>query len=1079
MSVYEEKIDYFRKVIDDIIRGINYYNSLNIITINEYTNAQEALEKTVNLINTINHDNIINDLQYINNNISVLIKNYGCFNFENIINVCLSNSFAIKNFDHELFLKFKVLEKYLHPLNYKIINWNTKILKINKEISKNKILSDKNILESNTLECFDMAKCTSNFIIRVHGIKVIIHDYNNKKTLVIENICDEILLTNSNSDFIRNKKNNIINFINETGACNNELFNNQIWTNFMNNLLLKDLLIYSNQEHYNKYIFTITQVNSYNQKTLESLVQDFITSDLFNQRTMLINLLLCDNKVENLYIANLLYDLLIDDKLNNDSNEQKKIYNSLNWSCKKHFKNALQKTAHYSNELLNYDSSRIPLEQQICLMKANVNVKEKAMQKLKELKSKSEDSGSKARQYLEGLLKIPFNIYKEEDILKIKNEITNSINNLIDPLKNNKITITNTNTNTNTNISILLNEINAIDDNNTIKNINTIKKIKNNNPLIINELLTLIVNYVEKNKKKINVELVKSIKNLHIIYGLNNNIKLTKENMLDFLKSINFNSLKQDKIGEYQIIQYLHELILLFKQIINNDYFNYLLTIEKNVNEIVRKNDTIVKYINTFNSILDNAVYGHKNAKLQIERILGQWINGESSGYCFGFEGLPGVGKTSLAKKGIANCLKDKNNNPRPFSFIALGGSSNGSTLDGHNYTYVGSTWGKIVDILIEHKCMNPIIFIDELDKVSKTEHGKEIIGILTHLVDSTQNTNFQDKYFSNIELDLSKALFIFSYNDVELVDKILLDRIHRIKFDTLTLDDKLIIVKDYLLPELYTKFRLNNVVIFKDDEIKFIIQHYTNESGVRKLKEVLFEIVSSINLELLKGKFLHELPYTISIEYIEEILKIRHKIRHLTINANSEIGIINGLWANAYGNSGILQIECKFFHSSTFLDLKLTGLQGEVMKESMSVAKTLALSLLTNDELKQVTKELEENKLQGIHIHVPEGATPKDGPSAGAAIAIVLYSLLTKRKIRNNIAITGEICLQGKITAIGGLDLKIIGGMRAGVSTFLYPKTNAKDFENFCEKYNKDLSNYLFIEVENITEAIKHIIMF
>jgi hypothetical protein len=257
MSVYEEKIDYFRKVIDDIIRGINYYNSLNIITINEYTNAQEALEKTVNLINTINHDNIINDLQYINNNISVLIKNYGCFNFENIINVCLSNSFAIKNFDDELFLKYKVLEKYLHPLNYKIINWNTKILKINKEISKNKILSDKNILESNTLECFDMAKCTNNFIIRVHGIKVIIHDYNNKKTLVIENICDEILLTNSNYNFIINKKNNILNFINETGACNNELFNNQIWRNFMNNLLLKDILIYSNQEHYNKYIFTI------------------------------------------------------------------------------------------------------------------------------------------------------------------------------------------------------------------------------------------------------------------------------------------------------------------------------------------------------------------------------------------------------------------------------------------------------------------------------------------------------------------------------------------------------------------------------------------------------------------------------------------------------------------------------------------------------------------------------------------------------------------------------------------------------------------------------------------------------
>ena len=152
--------------------------------------------------------------------------------------------------------------------------------------------------------------------------------------------------------------------------------------------------------------------------------------------------------------------------------------------------------------------------------------------------------------------------------------------------------------------------------------------------------------------------------------------------------------------------------------------------------------------------------------------------------------------------------------------------------------------------------------------------------------------------------------------------------------------------------------------------------------------------------------------------------------------------------------------------------------MQGDVMKESMSVAKTLALSLLSTDELKTLTKELEESKLQGIHIHIPEGATPKDGPSAGAAITIVLYSLLTKRKIKNNTAITGEICLQGKISAIGGLDLKIIGGMRAGVTTFLYPKTNAKDFENFCKKNNKDLSKYLFIEVENINDAMKDIII-
>ena len=1078
MSIYEEKIEFFKTVVDDIIKGINYYNSLNIITINDYNNAQEAIEKTVNLINTINFDNIINDLQYINNNISLLIKNYGCFNFENIINICLSSNFASKNFLNDLYLKYELLEKYIHPLSYKILNWSTSTLKHNKEISKNKFLDDKSILESNTLECFDLAKSANNFLIRVYGIKVIIHDYNTRKTLVIDNICDELLISNNSNNYVITKKNNIDKYINETGAISNDLFNKQIWSNFTNNLSLKELLIYNNQEIYNKYIFIITQVNSYNQKTLESLVQIFITSDLFNQRTIIIQLLLSDTKPENLYIANLLFDLLINTKQNDDSNEQKKIYNSLSWTCKKHFKNALHKTAHYSNELLNFDSSKIPLEQQICLMKVSTNVKEKAMQKLKELNSKSEDMGSKARQYLDGLLKIPFNIYKEEDVLKIKDEINNLAINLLNPLINNKININSGVSASTSNIGVLLNEINAIENNNNIKNINIIKKIKNNNSTIVTELLTLIVNYVEKNKKKLNVMLVKSIKNLHIEYGLDCTIKLTKENIVQFIKSINLDTLIQDTNNEHKNLQYLHELILLFKQLINSDYFNYLLTIEKNITSIVRKNEEIVKYINTFNTILNDAVYGHNNAKLQIERILGQWISGESSGYCFGFEGLPGVGKTSLAKKGIAYCLKDKNNSPRPFSLIALGGSCNGSILDGHNYTYVGSTWGKIVDILIEHKCMNPIIFIDELDKVSKTEHGKEIIGILTHLVDSTQNTNFQDKYFNAIDLDLSKALFIFSYNDVELIDKILLDRIHRIKFDTLMLDDKIVIVKDYLLPELFTKFRFNNELIFQDNEITFIIEHYTNESGVRKLKEVLFEIISSINLELLKGTFINDLPYIINIETIEEILQTRHKIRHLTINKNPEIGIINGLWANSFGNSGILHIECKFFHSSTFLDLKLTGLQGEIMKESMSVAKTLALSLLTNEELNSVTKIIEESKLQGIHIHVPEGATPKDGPSAGAAIAIALYSLLTNRKIKNNIAITGEICLQGKITTIGGLDLKIIGGMRGGVSTFLYPKTNTKDYENFCKKYKKDLSKYLFIEVENINDAIKEIII-
>ena len=177
---------------------------------------------------------------------------------------------------------------------------------------------------------------------------------------------------------------------------------------------------------------------------------------------------------------------------------------------------------------------------------------------------------------------------------------------------------------------------------------------------------------------------------------------------------------------------------------------------------IIKNNTMITDYMKQMKIILDDAIHGHDTAKRQIERIVGQWINGENSGYCFGFEGPPGVGKTSLAKKGIAKCLTCDKGVPRPFSLIAIGGSSNGSILDGHNYTYVGSTWGKIVDILIEKKCMNPIIFIDELCKISQTENGKELIGILTHLVDPTQNEAFQDKYFNGIDLDLSKTPIYF-----------------------------------------------------------------------------------------------------------------------------------------------------------------------------------------------------------------------------------------------------------------------------------------------------------------------------
>ena len=665
MSIYEEKILFFRNVIDDIVKGLNYYNGLNIITLNELNNAFDALEKTVNIINSINYENIIDELQYINNSISSIIKNYGSYSFEHIINICLSCNFAEKNFINDLSDKYKLLGKHAHPLNYNIINWNGLTLNNNnnnnnnnknnnnnnkntKEISKLKILDDKSILECNTLECFDLARTNTNFITKVYGIKVIIQDVINQKTLVVNCLCDDLLTTNNSNEFIINKKSSIAKYITDSGVSTSEFYNLENWNNFVNNYSLKQLLIYSAQDLYNKYAYSVNQINLYSQKTLDMLVQDFISKDLYNQRAMLIDLLL-NNKADNLYIAYILYDILSNDKINN--NDQTKIYNSLNWNCKKHLKNALQKTVEYTNELLNFETSKIPLEQHIYFMKANINVKEKALQKLKELKSKSDDTGSKARQYLDGLLKIPFNIYKEEEILKIKYEINILINNIINPVKNsNFLLLSNT-----SELSNILSIIDNMKNNNNTININIIEKISHNKVFITYELLQVIIEYIEKNKKKITSTLLKSFKNVITEKEIHYDKKIfIKDNLITFIKSLYHNSNdNKDEINTNNSL-FINEIILFFKELISSDYYNYLFSIEKNINQITRKNGEIIAYMNEFNNILDKSVYGHKNAKLQIERIVGQWINGESSGYCFGFEGLPGIGKTSLAQKGLA-----------------------------------------------------------------------------------------------------------------------------------------------------------------------------------------------------------------------------------------------------------------------------------------------------------------------------------------------------------------------------------------------------------------------------------------
>lgn len=246
---------------------------------------------------------------------------------------------------------------------------------------------------------------------------------------------------------------------------------------------------------------------------------------------------------------------------------------------------------------------------------------------------------------------------------------------------------------------------------------------------------------------------------------------------------------------------------------------------------------------------LDETVYGHLEAKHAIQCLLAQWIsNPASKGLVIGIQGAMGCGKTSLIKNGVCEALG------LPFAFVSLGGASDSSYLDGHSYTYEGSTWGKVVSILMQSGCMNPVIYFDELDKVSSTYKGEEIINNLIHLTDSSQNDKYQDKYFVGVDFDLSRCLLIFSYNDESAISPILRDRMVRIKTDGYTIDDKIEIANRYLVKELSTQFKFpQGDVTFPNGVVRYMINNkVTEEKGVRNLKRAIEAVMSNINLNTL-----------------------------------------------------------------------------------------------------------------------------------------------------------------------------------------------------------------------------------
>ena len=1043
MPQIEKKIDFFKDVIQKTVIHVQKNKFLDILGISDVCSCIERLGELSKKINEFNdhksnYDTIVNGLQTINNELSTLLKNYGTESLDDFLIICFGNNNKVA-MDKEDTNKYELLRKYFHPTSYKIVSGK-------KDEMKN-------------LSCSDVISSYKQFHMKVYGIKVNIYNPVLKKGLIVFGYVDDVVMDFLNSKYISIIKENV-----NKNLPKDDDFSSDAFNKYIASLILKDYLICDDEhEIYSKFAGTISQINVIKQKQISQAVKDFISEDMYNKRSTLINLLIRSSNYDNQYLAYLLYDLLSNDSNGTvDTQEQTLLFDSFPWTIKQYFKQAMKKTIQYTNDLSNFDINKIPLEQQICLLKANDTVKEKAMMKLKEVKAKSEDSGSKARQYLDGLLKIPFGVYKREPILDI---MENSRVHFKDLCKKYSFT-----------------DIPNKEKYTSIEVLNYVKKIQN-----ISET-TSKTEKIQKIKEYLAIgDRSKLIENNKILDGILKKYKLPRSKYsnlnkdglsaraIDIIDSFIDEDEDEDKLILNDIIQEFYEVSNINQPLTNVKIKNDIQQINTNMNKITT-------YMKEVRSSLNKAVYGHEKAKKQVERIIGQWLNGQQDGYCFGFEGAPGVGKTSLAKQGLSNCLKDDKGVSRPFAMIQMGGDSNGSTLHGHNYTYVGSTWGSIVQILIDKKCMNPIIFIDEVDKISRTENGKELIGILTHMLDPAQNECFQDKYFTGIDIDLSKALFILSYNDASLIDKILLDRVHRIKFNSLSLEDKLIISKNHLLPEIYKKIGLEDMIEINDDVLKYIIDEYTCEAGVRKLKEILFEIVAEINLDVLNNfDKEYELPIKITIDDIKKkYFKDKRENIIRKVPDESLVGYANGLYATSLGNGGTLPIHAKFFPSEHFLELKLTGLQQDVMKESMHIALTIAWNL-TPDNKKQLIRNLYdgENNKCGINIHPGDGSVQKDGPSAGGIITIVLYSLLNDVPIKARFAMTGEIQMSGHVTAIGGLNHKILGSLKAGVKEYIYPKENKKDFDEFYEKYKDDerLKDIKFYEVDHISEAMELIL--
>lgn len=450
----------------------------------------------------------------------------------------------------------------------------------------------------------------------------------------------------------------------------------------------------------------------------------------------------------------------------------------------------------------------------------------------------------------------------------------------------------------------------------------------------------------------------------------------------------------------------------------------------------------------------------------------------KSAGAILCFFGPPGVGKTSLANS-IATALK------RPLVRIALGGLEDVNELRGHRRTYVGAMPGRITQGLIDAKKMNPVIVLDEIDKISRSQRGDPTSALL-EILDPEQNCDFRD-YYLNFNLDLSNVIFIATANDVGRIPAPLRDRMEFITLSSYTPQEKYEIAKRYLLPQELKKHGLKKSELsVTKSALKEIIHSYTREAGVRNLRRRIADMSRKVAREILKGEGDNKISITLKNikEYFDKSVFEIEKTDKIPV-----VGVVNGLAWTAVGGD-VLKIESIRIKGKGVM--QLTGSLGDVMKESARIAMSVVKTLIDSNKLSIDTKDIpmsqkeredsvvvdssEVYKRYDLHIHVPDGATPKDGPSAGIAMVSVIASILSSKKIRSEIAMTGEVSLSGDVLPIGGLKEKLIAAHKAGMTKVLIPSKNyERDLEDIPQEVQESLE---IVGVKRVEEVLKQVLL-